>query len=306
MKAVACTSYGSPDVLQLREIEKPSPKPGEVLIQIVATAVTASDILVRSSKLPIPTLIAMRLVIGITKPRQPILGMVFAGNVEACGKDVQGFQEGDAVYGFTGTDFAAYAEFICRPEESCIAIKPAALAYEEAVGVAYGGLLAQHYVQKGNIQPNQKVLIYGASGSIGTFALQLARHFGAEVTGVCGTSNLELVKSLGADAVLDYRTQDSLPTGERYDFVLDAVGKKKNSPLKAHCRSALTPTGKYVSVDDGSPQLSAEDLKRLNQIMETTQFHIAIDRRYSLEQIVEAHRYVDAGHKKGNVVIHVA
>jgi len=306
MQAVYCTKYGSPEVLQVTEAKKPTPKANEVLVKIVATAVTASDIIIRSSSVSIQLLIPMRLIVGITKPRQPVLGLVFAGDVAAVGDRVTRFNVGDAVYGFTGYDFATYAEYTCRPQDSCIALKPSTLSYEDATGVAYGGLLGSHYVQKGNIQPGHKVLIYGASGSIGTFAVQLAKHFGGEVTGVCSTSNLEMVKSLGADHVNDYTTQDVVPVGVQYDFILDAVGKKKTSTLKEQCRHALLPTGTYVSVDDGTPQFHAKDLEFLNRIMESRNFTIAIDRCYRLDQIVEAHRYVGKGHKKGNVIVNVA
>lgn len=318
MKAVICTGYGSPDVLQLHEVEKPTPKAGEVLVKIYATAVTASDCIIRGFKLPWwhPMGFMMGLVIGFSKPRNPILGLVLAGEVEAVGNAVTAFRQGDQVYGFTGTRFGCYAQYLCLPEKhqtallptipGVVALKPSNMTYEEAAAIPYGCILALHALKKGRIQPGQQVLIYGASGAIGTAAVQIAKyHFGAKVTGVCGTANRELVKSLGADEVLDYTQQDSPNDGVLYDFVLDAVGKKKSSKLKLACQKALTPDGKYVSIDEGSPRPQPEDLVLLKGLIEAGQFKAIIDRCYPLESISEAHRYVDLGHKKGNVVITV-
>jgi len=312
MKAVICTKYGPPEVLKLQEVEKPTPKDDEVLVKIFATAVTASDCIVRGFKLPRwhPIGLMMGLVVGITAPRKPILGMVLAGEIESVGQDVRRFKVGDQVYGSTVKSsndirFGAYAEYISLPEDSLIAIKPSNLTYEEAAAIPYGFGLAISYLKKGNIQSRQKVLIYGASGSIGTTAVQLANAFGAEVTGVCSTRNLDFVISLGAGKVIDYTKQDTLPGGERYDLVLDAVGKSKGSNLKDQCQNALTPEGKYISVDDGSPKNSIEELSFLNELVEAGELKAVIDRSYPLEEIVEAHKYVDQGHKKGNVVITV-
>jgi len=315
MKAIVCTKYGPPEVLQLKEVEKPTPKNNEVLIKIRATAVTASDCIIRGFKIPVRHWfpkglmmeLMMRFVVGFTKPRNPILGLVLAGDIESIGKDVKRFKKGDQVYGFTGFGFGAYAEYTCmREKEStrgCLAMKPTTISYEEAAAVSYGGILATHYVKKGNIQNGQKVLIYGASGAIGATAVQLAKYFGAEVTGVCSTTNLELVKSLGADKVIDYTKEDSINRGEFYDFILDAVGKNKSSKLKVQCKKSLSQNGKYISVDDGSPKLRSEYLVLLKELIEEGHVKPIIDCRYPLEQIVEAHKYVDKGHKKGNVVI---
>lgn len=259
MRAVVCTKYGPPEVLQLKDVDKPEPKNNEVRIKNFATAVTASDCIVRGFKLPAwhPMGFMMGLMIGFSKPRNPILGMVLAGEVEAVGKNVSKFRPGDQVYGntFTGTQirFGAYAEYVCLPETSVLALKPTNLTYEEAAAVPYGIGLALHFLRKGGVQGGQNILIYGASGAIGTSAVQLAKHFGAKVIGVCSTTNLGLVKSLGADTVLDYTKEDLSDRGEVYDFVLDAVGKSKSSKLKEQSKQALAPDGKYLSIDDERP-----------------------------------------------------
>ncbi len=309
MKAIVCTKYGPPEVLQLKEVEKPTPKNNEVLIKIYATAVTASDCLIRRSDLPLIMSLGRRLAIGLTKPRKSVFGAVVAGDIAAVGQDVKLFRQGDQVYGSTGLRLGAYAEYACMPESEtmtgCLALKPATMSYEEAAAIPYGAMIALHFMDKGNIRSGQKVLVYGAAGAIGTTALQLAKYLGAEVTAVCSTTNLALVKSLGADKVIDYTREDSVSGGERYDYVFDAVGKRKSSKLKVQCKNALASGGKYASVDGGMPRPRAEYLVRMKQIIEAGHFRAVIDRCYPLEQIVEAHRYVDKGHKKGNVVINV-
>ncbi len=304
MKAIVCTKYGPPEVLQLKEVEKPPPRKNEVCIKIFATAVTASDCIVRGFNVPIIFWLPMGLAVGFTKPRQPILGIVLAGEAESVGEDVKLFKKGDQVFGWDlFPAFGTYAEYKCMPEKGMLAIKPTNVNYEEAAAVPYGGLLALPYLRKGNIQSGQKILIYGASGAVGTSAVQLARYFGAKVTGVCSTTNLKLVKSLGADTVIDYTKEDFTNRGEFYDFIFDAVGKRKSSKLKLLCKKALAPNGKYISVDDGAPKVRTEDLILLKELIEAEKIRPVIDRHYPLEQIVEAHRYVDKGHKKGNVII---
>ena len=307
MKAIICTKYGPPEVLKMKEVEKPAPKDDEVLIKIFATAVTASDIFIRGSQIPIQFWIPMRIMLGLTKPRKSIIGLVLAGKIESVGKNVKRFKLGDQVYGLTGFGLGAYAEYKCMKETDstygCLALKPNNLSYEEATVAAYGGLLAFQYMEKGNIQRGQKVLIYGASGTSGTTAVQYAKYLGAEVTGVCSASNLELVKSLGADSVIDYTKKDSINLIKQYDFILDAVGKIKTSELKEACKKALTPKGKYVSIDDGKLILDSNRLALIKELVETGHIKPVVDRSYSLEQIVEAHEYVGKGHKKGGVAI---
>ena len=305
MKAIVCTKYGPPEVLQLQEVEIPTPNNNEVRIKIFATAATASDCIVRGFKLPIwqPMGFMMGAALGFKKPRHPILGMVFAGEIESCGQDVKSFTKGDQVFGWDHTPaFGAYAEYKCMPENGMLALKPGNVDYEQAVAIPYGGLLAMHFLKKGNIQRGQKVLIYGVSGAVGTSAVQLARTFGGEVSGVCSMANLELVRSLGAETVIDYTTKDFRNRGELYDLIFNAFGKSK---AKLQCKKALTPNGKHVTVDDGSPKDHLEDLILLKELVEAGKFKPVIDRCYPLDQMVEAHRYVDKGHNKGNVVIGV-
>lgn len=309
MKAVVCPKYGPPEVLQLKEVEKPNPRENEVCIKIFATSVTASDIFIRGSQIPIQSWIPMRLFIGLTKPRKSVIGLVLSGEIESVGKDIKRFKVGDKVYGLTGFGLGAYAQYKCMKETDstygCLALKPTSLTYEEATAAAYGGLLALQSIEKGNIQRGQKVLIYGASGNSGTIAVQLAKYYGAEVTGVCSTSNIELVKSLGANKVIDYTKEDSINLIERYDFILDAVGKMKSSAFKNECKKALSTNGKYISIDDEKLKLQSEHLVRLKELIDTGYIKPIIDRIYPLERIAEAHEYVGKGHKKGGVAITV-
>ena len=311
MKAIVCTGYGPPDVLQLRDVESPAPKRGEVRIRVHATAVTASDCILRGFRIRrrSPMGFMMGLMVGFSAPRKPILGMVFAGEIESIGKGATRFAKGDRVFGSTlggpGVRFGAYAEYLCLPENGLIVPMPPEISYEEAAAVPYGAGLAFFFLKKGNIKSGQNILIYGASGAIGTAAVQLARYFGARVTGVCSTENLELVRSLGADAVLDYTAGDFVGEGEGYDLILDAVGKAKSSKFKLQCQAALAPGGTYISVDDATPKNKPEDYALFRQLLEARKLRPVIDRCYRLEQMAEAHRYVDLGHKKGNVVITV-
>ena len=310
MKAVVCTKYGPPDVLQLTEIAKPVPGDNEVLIKIFATTCHIGDVRVRGLLIPFWQILPLRLYLGLMKPRRPVLGMELAGAIESVGKNVTMFKEGDPVFALAGFGFGAYAEYIClpeRPEEKdigkkgLVAIKPVNLSYEESAAVPGGGMTALSLLRDGNIKRGQKVLIYGASGSVGTYAVQLARHFGAEVTGVCSTGNMEMVKSLGADKVIDYTKEDFTESGQAYDVILDAVGKIPSKRGK----KALKKKGIYLSTNNVSDNLKTGDLVFLKELVEAGELKPVIDRGYTLEQIVEAHTYVEAGHKKGNVIITV-
>lgn len=309
MKAVICKKYGEPEVLKLEEVPKPTPNDNEVCVKIHSTAVTNSDIFIRGSKLPFPIIIPFRLMIGFTRPRKSIIGLVFSGEIESIGKNIKRFKPGDNVFGLTGFNLGTYAEYTCIKEtdskSGCISLKPKNISHEEATMAAYGGLLAFQYIEKGNIQKGQKVLIYGASGTTGTIAVQIAKYMGADVTGVCSTSNLEMVKNLGADFVIDYTKQDKTPEGVNYDFILDAVGKAKTSKLKQTFKQALSLKGKYVSIDDGDLKLYSHRLNKIRDYVESGHIKPVLDKIYQLEEIVEAHRYVEKGHKKGGVAITV-
>jgi len=323
MKAIIITKYGSPEVLQVQEVAKPIPKENEVLIKIHATTVTTSGSFMRRG---VP--LFARLFTGLTKPNVSIPGTDLAGEIEAVGKDVKQFKPGDAIFAATDTNFGAYAEYTCLPEDGAIALKPANMNYEEATSICEGALTALPFLRdEGNIQSGQKILVNGASGAIGTFAVQLAKHYGAEVTGVCSTTNVEMVKSLGADRVIDYKKEDFTNSSETYDIIFDTVGKSSFS----QCKNVLKPGGRYLSPVFSSGILlqmlatsiignkkvkfaatglrskedKVKDMNFLKELIEAGHLKSVIDRRYPMEQIVEATRYVDAGHKKGNVVINI-
>lgn len=326
MKAMVYTAYGPPEVLHLREIDKPTPKDREVLIRVHAATVTTGDVNVRGFTFVPPGFGPLvRLMFGLRQPRQSILGTELAGVVEAVGKDVTAFKQGDKVYGIDSQRFGAYAEYTCRPEAGALALQPAGLTHEEAAAIPFGAVTALYFLRdRARLQRGQKVLIHGASGGVGTYAIQLAKLYGAEVTGVCSTANVALVQSLGADKVIDYTREDFTRNRETYDIILDTVVGKTSF---ARCKGSLTPRGLYLAVAGGlkemglmlltsltsgpkviigSPPERKEELLLLNQLIEAGKIRPVIDRRYPLERMAEAHRYVDNGHKRGNVVISVA
>ena len=303
MKAVVCTAYGPPEVLRLADVDRPRPRPHEVRIRVEATCVTASDCLVRALKFRSGFRLLARLILGFNAPRRGILGTVLAGEVESVGRDVRAFQPGERVFGLSRWAFGAYAEYVCWSATGLLARRPANLSAEACAAIPYGGLLALYFLRRAGVQAGQRVLIYGASGAIGTSAVQLARHFGARVTGVCSGANRALVESLGAETVLDYTREDFTAGGPIYDVILDAVGKRKSLPAFSRAARALTPTGRAFSVDDRSPSLHASDLDYLRGLAEAGALKPVVDRTYALDQMVEAHRYVDQGHKRGNVVV---
>jgi NADPH:quinone reductase-like Zn-dependent oxidoreductase len=328
MKAIIWTNYGPPDVLQLREVEKPAPKDNEVLIKVHAATAATPDTEIRRLKLPLLFAIPLRLYMGAIKPtRITILGTEFAGEIEAAGKDVTRFKPGDQVFGYTGLGMGTYAEYMCLQENpsglaGVLGIKPVNMTYEEAAAVPFGGLEARHSLGKANIQRGQKVLIVGAGGSIGTYAVQLAKYYGAEVTGVDHTVKLDMLRSIGTDHVIDFAREDFTKNGQTYDVILDTIDK---SPFSGSLRS-LNENGTYLNANPGvfdrirwrwssknsakkvipwTAGYSIDDLLALKELIEAGKIKPVIDRVYPLEQIVEAHRYVETGHKKGNVVIKV-
>lgn len=304
MKAVVCTKYGAPEVLQLRDLEQPIPKSEEILVKIIAASVTASDCIVRSLNMPTLMKISARIALGFRKPRNPILGQVLSGIIQDIGSRVTEFEIGEKVFAHTFMKFGGYAEYVCVHERSAVTSMPENSSFEEAAAIPFGGTLALYFLAKANIIKGQRVLIYGASGANGTLAIQLAKYYGALVDGVCSTKNFELVKSLGADAVYDYTRKDFQLEHDKYDLIFDAVGKKKSSGLKY--KNALKIGGQFISVDDENPGKKAvnkENLLLLKDMVEKKKIKPVIDKIYPMEQIVEAHKYVDKGHKIGNVII---
>ena len=267
---------------------------------------TSSDCYVRGLDLPARYRVAARLALGLTGPRRRILGMVLAGEVESVGSDVTAFGPGDQVFGLDRHVFGAYAEYVCWPQDTVLAAMPGGLTPEEAAAIPYGGLLALHFLRRAGVRGGQRVAVYGASGAVGTSAVQLARHLGAEVAGVCSGANTDLVRSLGATAVIDYTAADFTQGQQPYDVIFDAAGKRKSAAALRQARRALTPGGTCISVDDGTPELAAGDLTLLKELAKTKAIRPVIDRCCRLEQMTEAHRYVDRGHKKGNVIVTVS
>lgn len=320
MKAIVYERYGPPNVLELREVEKPTPKDNEVLIKIHATTVTSGDWRARTLKVPLGFGILSRLFFGVWRPRQPILGTELAGEIEAVGKDVSKFKVGDQVFAFSGARMGCHAEYRCMPEDGAVALKPPNLTYDEAAAISFGGTTALDYFKRGKLQSGARVLINGASGGVGTTAVQLAKHFGAHVTGVCSTANVELVRSLGADHVIDYTKEDFTQNGETYDVIVDTAG---TAPF-SRSRNSLKEGGRLLLVLASLPQMlqipwvamtsskkivaapaaeRADDLRFLAELAQAGKFRPVIDRRYPFAEIAEAHRYVETGRKKGNVII---
>ncbi|UCE37468.1 MAG: NAD(P)-dependent alcohol dehydrogenase [Thermoplasmata archaeon] len=323
MKAIVWTKYGPPEVLQLKEVPKPTPKDNEVLIKVHATTVAAGDTEIRNLRLPIEYRLLLRLVIGLTRPKRvTIPGIEVAGKIEAVGKEVKRFKEGDEVFGVTGFTFGAHAQYVCLPDKNALTIKPSNMTYEEAASAVIGGIESLHFLRAANIQKGQKVLIVGASGSIGTVGVQLAKYFGAEVTGVCSTDKLEMVRSIGADSVIDYTKEDYTKGDKTYEVIFDAIGKSDFSGCKrilnkngiyllANPRRFQKIRGLWTSLTTSKKIYSklatykTEDLDFLRELIEQGKIRSIIDRSYPLEKIPEAHRYVEKGHKAGNVVITV-
>lgn len=310
MKAIECLKYGDAENLVLSNFEKPEPKDNEVLIRISATAVTTSDVLIRGLNEPFITRFILQLIFGFGSPRNPILGMVISGTVEEKGKGVTMFDVGDEIFAYGSISplrcrFGSYAEYICLPEDWNLALKPTNLSFEEAAAIPYGGLLASHMLKKTSIKKGDKILIYGASGSIGTMMIQLAKNLGAHVTGVCSLRNFDLVKFLGCDQMIDYNAKNAEKQLETYKYVFDAVGNSKSSALKEKSKKTLTPSGKYISIDHGTPLTPKNAFLNLKKMAEQGKIKPVIDSVYPLERMVEAHKYVENGHKRGSVVITV-
>ena len=317
MKAIELTKYGAPANLQMKEVEKPSPKDSEILIKIHATSVSSGDARMRRAD---PFII--RLIFGFKRPRKPVLGVVVAGEIEAIGKDVSKFKSGDLVFGSSGMNFGAHAEYVSVPEDAVLAMKPGNMTFEEAAAIPFGATASLHFLRIASIQQGQKVLVNGASGALGTMALQLARNFGAELTAVCSTAHVELMKSLGADHVVDYTKEDFTANEEKYDVIFDTIGKMplkkalKSLNTNGHLLLASAGIGTMLGgtirsifskkkIVSGVIKETVEDMNFFKQEIEAGRLNAVIDKTYSLEQIAEAHVYVDKGHKKGNVIISV-
>jgi NADPH:quinone reductase-like Zn-dependent oxidoreductase len=324
MRAAVCTAYGGPDVVQVLEIPTPVPKPNEVLIRVAATTVSTADARIRGSRFPSGFWLPARLFLGLTRPRKPMLGTELAGVVEAVGANVTRYRPGDMVFAFSGAGMGCHAEFKSLPEDGAIALKPAGFTFEEAAAISFGGTTARYFLRDvGNVRRGERVLVNGASGAVGTASVQLARHYGAHVTGVCSAGNADLVRSLGADAVIDYKAADFATSGARWDIILDAVG---NASF-ARCRHALNEKGRLLLVVGGLGDLfkapfqsmtsglkvaggpapdRAQDVADLRMLCEAGAYKPVIDSRYALDRIAEAHARVDSGRKVGSVVVDVS
>ncbi len=317
MKAIELTKYGAPEFLEMKEVEKPSPKDKEILIKIHATSVSSGDARMRRAD---PFVI--RLIFGFKRPRKPVLGVVVAGEIESIGKNVSNYKTGDQVFGSSGMNFGAHAEYVSVPEDAVLALKPGNMTYEEAAAIPFGATASMHFLRIANIQPGQKVLIYGASGALGTMAVQLAKNAGAEITAVCSTANFELMKSLGADHIIDYTKEDFTRNGKKYDVIFDTIGKSsvrkalKSLNNKGHLLLASAGIGTMLGgtirsifskkkIESGVIKETVEDMNFFKQEIEEGRLNAVIDKTYTFEQIAEAHAYVDKGHKKGNVIISV-
>lgn len=322
MKSIVYTKYGPPEVLQLNETEKPVPKDHEIVVRVKATTVTAADIRARSFTVPPVFWLPARITLGFRHPKKQVLGVELAGEVVSLGKDVKRFKEGDQVFAATLEEFGAYAEYKCISEAGPVSIKPPNISYAEAAAIPIGARTALYFLRKANIKSGDNVLVYGASGSVGSYAVQIAKYFGANVTGVCSTANLEWVRSLGADKVIDYTTEDFSKMDETYDFVFEAVNKSSFT----ECTKVLKKGGTYINITEPLPSIrmlwaklttskklllsrnapeTPEALNFLAELVEMGKLKVVIDRYYDFDEVVEAHRYVEKGHKKGNVIINV-
>ena len=305
MRAVLWTGYGPPEVLQPGELPIPEPKPGQVRIRQRASAVTYSDTFARALAIGQPFRTIARLIVGWNRPRKPVMGIVVSGEVDKVGAGVTAFTPGDAVFGMNPFGSGAYAQYLCMKAHKLLAAKPANLSFQEAAAIPYGGLLALHFLEQAGITAGMRVIVYGASGATGSSAVQLAKHFGALVTGVCSTPNVELVQSLGAARVIDYTREDFTALPDRYDIVFAAVGRRYGPPSREVFGSVLTPGGRFVTVDGWNPKMTRERLTELRDLASSGALRPVIDRVYPLEAVAEGHRYVETRRKRGNVIVDI-
>jgi NADPH:quinone reductase-like Zn-dependent oxidoreductase len=308
MKAVVYDRYGPPEVLRVEEVPAPEPNPEQVRLEVMAAGVSMSDQYIRSLEVMWQLWLPIRLALGFFRPRRRILGLVYSGIIDRVGEKVTKFQPGDPVYGMTGFDFGVYAQYKClEPVDGartgCMAIKPSNISHEEATAAAYGGLLGLQAIEKAGVQAGEHVLIYGGSGTSGTMAIQMAKALGARVTAVAGTNNQDFVRSLGADASLDYTTVESAPRGERYDVFLDCAGKHRKSPLRKSLEKRLKGQWRTASIDDGDMEMDSPRLDRIRDFVESGKVKPLVERSWPMEEIVDAHRQLANGHKRGGYAI---